>query len=130
MLLIRCMSPTTDLLQYSSIVIAPPRPKYLPQQFRTTSAVSSSDNQAFATLELTFRQVFGDLIVVPGLTVAGTDTVHYSKISDDSYRINPFMFTGEDIERLHGRNERISVEGMIKAVQFYTTLIRNVDAPG
>ncbi len=73
------------------------------------------------------RQVFGDLIVVPGLTVAGTDSVHYSQISDDSYRINPFMFTGEDIKRLHGRNERISVDGMIRAVQFYSTLIRNAD---
>jgi len=96
---------------------------------REASAVSSADNQAFATLELTFRQVFGNLIVVPGLTVAGTDSVHYSQIADDSYRINPFLFTGEDIKRLHGRNERISVDGMIKAVQFYTTLIRNADSP-
>ncbi len=97
---------------------------------REASAVSSADNQAFATLEMTFRQVFGDLIVVPGLTVAGTDSVHYGQISDDSYRINPFKFTGDDIKRLHGQNERISVDGMIKAVQFYSTLIRNADAPG
>ena len=97
---------------------------------REPSVVSSSENQAFATLELTFRQVFGDLIVVPGLTVAGTDSRHYALISDDSYRINPFMFTGDDIKRLHGRNERIPVDGMIKAVQFYSTLIRNADKPG
>lgn len=89
------------------------------------SAVSSSDNAAFSTLATTFRQVFGDLIVVPGLTVAGTDSRHYSLVSDDSYRINPFVFTGDDISRLHGRNERISVAGMVKAVQFYTVLIRN-----
>jgi len=97
---------------------------------REASEVSAANNQAFATLELTFRQVFGDLIVVPGLTVAGTDSVHYSLISDDSYRINPFMFTGEDIKRLHGQNERISVDGMIQAVQFYSTLIRNADNTG
>lgn len=94
-------------------------------QGREPSQVSSSDNQAFATLETTFRQVFGDLVVVPGLTVAGTDTVHYATIADDSYRINPFVFTGDDIKRLHGRNERISVDGMVLAVQFYMTLIRN-----
>lgn len=35
------------------------------------------------------------------------------------------MFTGEDIKRLHGRNERISIKGMVQAVQFYTVLIRN-----
>ncbi len=92
---------------------------------REPSRVSSSDNQAFATLAKTFRQVFGDLIVVPGLTVAGTDSRHYNLIADDSYRINPFVFTGDDLKRLHGRDERISVDGMVLAVQFYATLIRN-----
>jgi len=94
---------------------------------REPSVVSDSDNAAFATLSRTFRQVFGDLIVVPGLTVAATDSVHYSQVSDNSYRINPFVFTGDDIKRLHGRNERISTEAMVKAVQFYVTLIRNAN---
>lgn len=91
------------------------------------SGVSNKDGEGFKALSKTFRQVFGDLIVVPGLTVAATDSVHYSKVSDDSYRINPFVFTGDDIKRLHGRNERISVEGMTQAVQFYQALIRNSD---
>ncbi len=89
------------------------------------SAVSDKDGIGFQALSKTFRQVFGDLIVVPGLTVAATDSVHYAKISDNSYRINPFVFTGEDIKRLHGRNERISVQAMGQAVQFYQMLIRN-----
>lgn len=91
------------------------------------SEVSSNESQGFDTLSSTFQQVFGDLIVVPGLTLAGTDSRHYSQISDDSYRINPFVFTGEDIPRLHGRNERISVQGMVQAVQFYSVLIKNSD---
>jgi carboxypeptidase PM20D1 len=89
------------------------------------SRVSDRNGEGFKTLATTFKQVFGDLIVVPGLTVAGTDSVHYETVSDDSYRINPFVFTGEDIKRLHGRNERISVAGMMQAVQFYQVLIGN-----
>jgi len=89
------------------------------------SRVSDRNGEGFKMLATTFRQVFGDLIVVPGLTVAGTDSVHYETISDDSYRINPFVFTGEDIKRLHGRNERISVQAMAQAVQFYQVLIGN-----
>lgn len=92
---------------------------------REPSAVSSREAQGFADLETTFRQVFGDLIVVAGLTVAATDSRHYAQVSDDSYRINPFVFTGADIKRLHGRDERISVEGMAKAVQFYAVLMQN-----
>jgi carboxypeptidase PM20D1 len=89
------------------------------------SRVSSTQSDGFAALSLTFQQVFGDLIVVPGLTIAGTDSRHYETISIDSYRINPFVFTSEDIARLHGKNERISVDGMAQAVQFYRQLIGN-----
>ncbi|MFT4717489.1 MAG: carboxypeptidase PM20D1 [Paracoccaceae bacterium] len=89
------------------------------------SAVSSTDSVGFLTLSKTFQQVFGELAIVPGLTIAGTDSKHYSTISDDSYRINPFVFTNDDIPRLHGKNERISTKGMAQAVQFYRQLIEN-----
>lgn len=93
---------------------------------RNPSAVASTDGIGYVALETTFRQVFGDLIVVAGLTVAATDSRHYALVSDDSYRINPFVFTGDDIKRLHGRDERISVQGMVQAVQFYAVLIGNL----
>lgn len=93
--------------------------------WREASAVSSHEVEGFGTLAQTFREVFGALVVVPGLTIAGTDTKHYSTVADNSYRINPFVFTAEDIPRLHGVNERISVEAMGKAVQFYIQLLKN-----
>ena len=82
---------------------------------------------AFTTLARTFREVFGELVVVPGLTIAGTDTKHYATVADNSYRINPFVFSATDIPRLHGVDERISVEAMGKAVQFYMQLLKNAD---
>lgn len=93
--------------------------------WREASAVSSHETEGFGQLSQTFREVFGELVVVPGLTIAGTDTKHYSTVADDSYRINPFIFTSEDIPRLHGVDERISVEAMGKAVQFYIQLLKN-----
>lgn len=93
--------------------------------WREASGVSSHEAAGFNTLALTFREVFGELVVVPGLTIAGTDTKHYSTVSDNSYRINPFIFRSEDIPRLHGVDERISVEAMGKAVQFYLQLLKN-----
>ena len=51
---------------------------------REASSVSSKDSVGFSLLATTFKQVFGEVIIVPGLTIAATDTKHYSKISDDS----------------------------------------------
>ena len=92
------------------------------------SGVSRSDNAAYQLLSQTFSQVFDNVIVVPGLTIAATDSRHYSKIADDSYRINPFVLRGEDIPQIHGANERLSIKNMILAVQFYTLLMQNSGA--
>ena len=87
------------------------------------SPVSSYEAQGFDLLASVFKQVFGEVIVVPGLTIAATDSRHYSRISENSYRINPVVFGPEDVPRIHGTNERISVEAYAKAVEFYAALM-------
>ncbi|MEM9330084.1 MAG: M20 family peptidase [Pseudomonadota bacterium] len=93
------------------------------------SAVSDHRVQGYRMLSSTFREVFGDLIVVPGLTIAATDTKHYSRISQNSYRINPLIFGPTDIPRIHGINERVSLENIELSVNFYIKLFQNIDKP-
>lgn len=93
---------------------------------RSASPVASHENDAFAHLATTARQVFGDVVVVPGLTIAGTDSSHYSQYAKNSYRFLPFVFTNDDIALLHGKDERISVENLGKAVQYYELLIQGL----
>jgi carboxypeptidase PM20D1 len=93
---------------------------------RAASAVSAHNNDAFERLSLTARAVFGDVVVVPGLTIAGTDSARYSTYAENSYRFLPFVFTGEDIALLHGKDERISIENLGLAVQYYMVLLRGL----
>ncbi len=87
------------------------------------SAVSSTDGEGYRNLAATFKSVFGKVIVLPGLTIAATDSVHYSKVADDSYRIMPMQATSEDIEGFHGPNEKLSLVNLKRAVVFYHQLI-------
>ena len=91
------------------------------------SSVSRHDVAGFAHLSKTFSEVFGDLTIVPGLTVAATDSRHYCRIAENCYRINPVIFGPDDIPRFHGTNERISVEAATTSVQFYHRLISSLD---
>jgi len=91
------------------------------------SPVSRHEVRGFAQLSKTFKDVFGELIVGPGLTIAATDSKHYCRIAQDCFRINPIVFASEDIPRIHGTNERISLENLEKVVQFYTRLLQSVD---
>lgn len=41
------------------------------------------------------------------------------------YRFWPFTMTGGDTKRLHGLDERISIDDYLRAIQFYGQIIRN-----
>ena len=45
-------------------------------------------------------------------------------LSENSYRFLPVRMSSEDLRRIHGTNERISVRDYSDMVRFYITLIR------
>ncbi len=97
--------------------------------FTEPSPVSSIDTASFLTLKKTIAQVFPGTPASPGLVLGGTDSKHYEGISDDCYRFAPMVFGPEDTPRIHGTNERISVEGYLNAVQYYIQLVKNSAGP-
>lgn len=89
------------------------------------SPVTSTDSETFRTLARTIRQVIPDVVVAQGLLVAGTDSKHYLSLTDATYRFLPIRLTGEDLQRIHGTNERIAIENYTEVISFYIQLIRN-----
>ncbi|MBU3023769.1 M20 family peptidase [Aestuariibacter sp. A3R04] len=87
------------------------------------SSVAPSDNQSFADLASSTQLVFPNAIVTPGLTIAATDSRFYAKTTN-AYRFNPMVITNDDLNGFHGTNEKISIENMVSAVKFYTSLIQ------
>ena len=57
--------------------------------------------------------------------IAGSDTRHYGKVADDSYRFNPMIVTQKDIATFHGTDESISIENLVMATKMYTRIIVN-----
>jgi carboxypeptidase PM20D1 len=96
---------------------------------RAASAVSSATSEGFAALARASRSTFGDVIVVPGITIGGTDSKHYGGVARDTYRFNPMLVTQSDVASFHGTNERISIDNLQKATAFYVRLLRDVAGP-
>lgn len=91
---------------------------------RMASDVSSWDSDGYKMIESVARQSFGDIVVVPGLTVGGTDSKHYSKVADDSYRFQYMNVGPEDIAGFHGTNERVSIDNLVKGTGAYYLLMK------
>ena len=89
------------------------------------SAVAPTRSRAYRILAATIREVFPDAAVAPGLLVAGTDSRHYRPVAEAAYRFLPLRLTREDVNRIHGVNERIAVARYQEVIAFYARLIEN-----
>jgi carboxypeptidase PM20D1 len=89
------------------------------------SAVSNTESPGYQAIERTVRQVFQGAVVAPSQVNGATDSRHYAALSDSIYRFAPFIVSSEDLKRVHGTDERISVENYAQCVRFYHQLILN-----
>jgi carboxypeptidase PM20D1 len=94
------------------------------------SNVSSTESDGWRQLTEAVRDVYGAVVIAPGLTVGGTDSRHYGQIARDAYRFNPMLVTSDEISGFHGTNERISLDGLLRGVSVYMKLMRAAAGPG
>lgn len=92
---------------------------------REPSPESPTDGAAFATLNRTIREIFPDAIVSPFLVIGGTDARNYTAISKNVYRFTPIVGVESDLKRIHGTDERMSIENYGQVVSFFAQLLRN-----
>jgi carboxypeptidase PM20D1 len=89
------------------------------------SPVSPTGAPAFGILQRTIRQVFSDVVVAPFLTLVTSDSRYYQPLSENVYRFQPVRLLQEDLSRIHGTDERISIEGYADSIRFFRQLILN-----
>lgn len=89
------------------------------------SPVSNINSKSFLSVKKAISRVFSDVAVFPGLVTGTTDSRYYTEISRNNYRFVPFVFGPEDRLSIHGTNERVSIEGYIRAIEFYRQLIKH-----
>ena len=90
------------------------------------SGLSPVDAPAFRVLHRAIREQFPDVVVAPGLVLGATDSRHYRGLTDNIYRFLPIRIGARDVARIHGTDERLSVEQYADAIAFYTRLIRHM----
>ena len=93
------------------------------------TGVSPTQAPSYQVLNRTMRSLHPGVLVTPALYVAGSDSAHFTGLTDNIYRFSPVRVKPEDLPRLHGTNERISVANLGELVRFYHQLLRNLNAP-
>ena len=90
---------------------------------REPSPVSDPESSSFRVVARSIRRVFPEAIVAPALVLGGTDSRHFTEISDAVYRFVPLRFLPGDDARVHGTNERVTKENAAEMIRFYYEVI-------
>jgi carboxypeptidase PM20D1 len=117
-----------SVIEHTKDVVDDPRVKMQPiagEPPSEPSAQSPADSPDFRLMQKTLAEIYPGAVVAPFVFVAATDSKHYASLTENIYRFAPLVLDSVDVGRIHGTNERISVDNLTRSVDFYIQLIRN-----
>lgn len=82
--------------------------------------------EAYDIIKDTTIETYPETVVAPFVMLGGTDARHYNEICDCVIRFTPVKLTNEDRKGVHGLNEKIKVESLEKALEFYQRLLTKI----
>ena len=88
------------------------------------SPISEVDCPAWDKIAAAVAETWQGCIVAPYLMVQCSDSRHYGKLSNHVYRFSAMALSAEERATIHGNNERIPLETVGKAVEFYIRLMK------
>ena len=88
------------------------------------SPISRTDCEGWQRVANAVSATWPGSIVSPYLMVQCSDSRHYRDLSDRVYRFSAMDLTSEERATIHGNNERIRLEGIHRAVEFFIRLMR------
>jgi carboxypeptidase PM20D1 len=87
------------------------------------SPLADTGSASYRVVAETIAEVFTGATVAPWIVMGATDARHYRPVAEDAYRFSPFRLTPQDMSRMHGTNERLSLADADPAVRFYRRLV-------
>ena len=88
------------------------------------SRISQTNCPAWDAVAAAVAETWPGCIVSPYLMVQCSDSRHYGRISDHVYRFSAMDMTAEERKSIHGNNEKIRLQSIAKAVEFYIRLMK------
>ena len=90
------------------------------------SLVSRHDTQLFRTIERVVREHHPDAVISPQLLTGGTDSRFFRVKGAIAYGFEPLVLRAEELDYIHGHNERIRIEQFHQMIRILYDVVRRV----
>jgi acetylornithine deacetylase/succinyl-diaminopimelate desuccinylase-like protein len=87
---------------------------------------SSMDTQDFAIIKEVHLEHFPDALVVASLLFGASDSRFFREKGIPCYGVCPMLISLDDLDRVHGIDERISEENMIKGTDVFIDMVKRL----
>ena len=92
------------------------------------SNLSPPDTELYKALADTLRRRMPGTVIAPGILTGFTDNWVFRRAGLQGYGWSPFVLDAEEYRRIHGNDERISLDNVRDGVRAYTELLLAVAA--
>lgn len=93
---------------------------------KTPGNESPLDTADFKTIKEAFLKHYPDAVVVPSLLFGSSDSRYFRDRGVTAYGFCPFLATTEDIKGVHGINEKVSIDNLIKGAAIFQDALNNL----
>lgn len=94
-------------------------------KLRSSLGPSTKDTALYRALQSSAHSIWPDTPVTPYLFQAGTDAGAWRSRGVPVYGIYPYPITAEDLRRMHGNDERVSIRSLEQGTELiYKTLVQ------
>ncbi len=88
------------------------------------SPVADTDGTAYALLAAAARgSAPPGTPAAPMLVLGATDSRHFAGLAQNVYRFSPTVLAQQDLARIHGDDERLSIDNLARMIGFYAQLM-------
>ena len=87
---------------------------------------SSMDTEDFSIIKRVHLEHFPDALAVASLLFGASDSKFFREKGIPCYGVCPMLISLEDLGKVHGIDERISEENMVKGTEVYTDMVRRL----
>jgi acetylornithine deacetylase/succinyl-diaminopimelate desuccinylase-like protein len=88
--------------------------------------LSPPDTELYKAMADALRRRSPGVVVAPMILVAFTDNWVFRRCGLHGYGFSPFVIDDAELQRIHGNDERISLENLREGVRVYTEMLRDV----
>ena len=106
------VSPEDFLIDLKDVV-DDDRVNFIPKRTPINNYVSNWDTDFFKVLNKELKNERPESVVFPFMTIGGTDSQFFQSKGVDCYGLIPIMVTEDDIQTMHGIDERISIDNFM-----------------